>query len=69
MKTELHECEVYYDNEHGEACTIKLRTNMNDGELYAAAHNWLYRTDKFTDNSLIAYINSKGLHRAAKSRL
>lgn len=46
-------------NLDGKQISFNILTNVKDDEMYPVLDNWLARTNKYTDKSLVDYINSK----------
>lgn len=43
----------------GKPVSFDIITNVKENEMYAVLENWFARTNKYTQKSLINYINTK----------
>ena len=58
----------YINTKTGNIETLYVHANMNNVEMENAVVSWAMRTEKYTEESLCSYINSKGLHSACPSK-
>jgi hypothetical protein len=58
--------ETFFELSDGKKFSIvhNIERQGNINSIQAAFDNWIIRTTKYTEKSLIDYINSKGVHKA-----